>query len=406
METHPVPQNVTSFEFHLIGDMTIKQFAYLAIGLTTAYLTYMFVFTTLPWIAVPVIVVSAGLGAAFAFIPIQDRPLDHWAGAFFRAVYHPTQRKWKISPTKKQAAVDEKILIQKRLELFISDMNKLMQPAPVVASIPAVPTTTAPVSAAPQPAVAAQAPTPTPAAAPIKRVQRPVLTENLFQKHQALQQAVPQINIPLVAPVTPASNYIPTDDKLQRTVELARQSQQIRTQIVQAEQQMEQLKQAAAHPNSQPGAYATQLQKVFDNLQTLIKNSQIISEQLEELQGHTAQPVAPTPTPTAPAKPKMKRMLPNLTSLPNVINGIVTDAEGNYLDTVVVVIHNQAGLPVRALKTNKLGQFTGSTPLPDGPYSISLEKDNLEFDVVKTELNGKVLPPMEISAKRGGAVTA
>ncbi|EKD47460.1 MAG: hypothetical protein ACD_66C00049G0001, partial [uncultured bacterium] len=28
MEQHPVPQNVTGFQFKLIGDITLKQFAY------------------------------------------------------------------------------------------------------------------------------------------------------------------------------------------------------------------------------------------------------------------------------------------------------------------------------------------------------------------------------------------
>ena len=38
MDQHPVPRNISSFEFHLIGDMTLKQFAYLAGGVFIAYL--------------------------------------------------------------------------------------------------------------------------------------------------------------------------------------------------------------------------------------------------------------------------------------------------------------------------------------------------------------------------------
>ena len=33
METHPVPQNISSYEFRLVGDMTLKQFLYLAGGI-------------------------------------------------------------------------------------------------------------------------------------------------------------------------------------------------------------------------------------------------------------------------------------------------------------------------------------------------------------------------------------
>ena len=65
-----------------------------------------------------------------------------------------------------------------------------------------------------------------------------------------------------------------------------------------------------------------------------------------------------------------------------------------------MVIYDKAGLPVRALKTNKLGQFSGSTPLPNGSYTIELEKDNLLFDVLQIDLEGKVLPAVAISAKK------
>lgn len=80
------------------------------------------------------------------------------------------------------------------------------------------------------------------------------------------------------------------------------------------------------------------------------------------------------------------------------------DAAGNYLDNVVVVIHNHDGLPVRALKTNKLGQFTGATPLPSGPYTVTLEKEHMEFDTFKITLNDLVLSPVEVYAKKEGVV--
>ena len=65
----------------------------------------------------------------------------------------------------------------------------------------------------------------------------------------------------------------------------------------------------------------------------------------------------------------------------------------------MAVIYDKEGLPVRALKTNKLGQFTGSTPLPNGVYTLELEKDNFTFDVLQIELTGQVLPPLLITAK-------
>ena len=42
------------------------------------------------------------------------------------------------------------------------------------------------------------------------------------------------------------------------------------------------------------------------------------------------------------------------------------------------------------------------TPLPNGTYTITLEKDSCVFDVYKIELGGEVMAPLGISAKKGG----
>ncbi len=95
MEAHPIPQNVTSFEFHLIGDMTLKQFGYLSTGIVLAYLIFIFFVTTIPFIAWPLIVLLSGFGTLFAFVPIQERPLDYWVVAFVRAILRPTKIQFK-----------------------------------------------------------------------------------------------------------------------------------------------------------------------------------------------------------------------------------------------------------------------------------------------------------------------
>ena len=38
MEQHPVPQNISGFQFRLIGDITLKQFGYLAGGIILGYI--------------------------------------------------------------------------------------------------------------------------------------------------------------------------------------------------------------------------------------------------------------------------------------------------------------------------------------------------------------------------------
>lgn len=99
MEQHPVPRNISSFEFHLVGDMTLRQFGYVAGGGILAFLIYKIA----PFPAIikyPLVGITALIGLAFAFLPIQERPLDRWLVAFIKSVYAPSQYLWKkTNPT-------------------------------------------------------------------------------------------------------------------------------------------------------------------------------------------------------------------------------------------------------------------------------------------------------------------
>ena len=119
---HPVPQNVTSFEFHLVGDMTLKQFAYLGAGLGVAYLTFVLLFTPAPYLAIPIIAFSSLFGAALAFLPILDRPFDHWLMVFFKSIYSPTKGMLKTA--------DGKPPTVNRLQLYLSAAQPENIPAP------------------------------------------------------------------------------------------------------------------------------------------------------------------------------------------------------------------------------------------------------------------------------------
>src|SRR3989344_4282439 len=92
-EQHPVPQQISSYQFRLVGDMTLKQFFQLAGGAIIALIIYSL---PLPGIVKwPLVAISAISGAAFAFLPLQDRPLEQWIAAFFRSIYSPTLFVWK-----------------------------------------------------------------------------------------------------------------------------------------------------------------------------------------------------------------------------------------------------------------------------------------------------------------------
>jgi hypothetical protein len=97
----------------------------------------------------------------------------------------------------------------------------------------------------------------------------------------------------------------------------------------------------------------------------------------------------------------IKAGLPRLTTFPNVVTGIIKDSENNLLPAVLVTVKDKDGMPLRALKTNRLGQFAASTPLANGVYFVEIEdpRGRFTFDRVQIALNGSIVPALEIVAK-------
>src|SRR5690606_18955636 len=110
------------YEFHLIGNMTVKQFVELGVGIGVGVFFY-----SLPipdFVRWPLVVVSVLIGAALAFMPFDGRPLDRMVIIFFRAIYSPTQYIWRKTPqvpsyfsftAKPSGKIDELALERQRL---------------------------------------------------------------------------------------------------------------------------------------------------------------------------------------------------------------------------------------------------------------------------------------------------
>ncbi|MDO8573187.1 MAG: PrgI family protein [Candidatus Daviesbacteria bacterium] len=337
MDAHPIPQNVTSFQFKLVGDMTLKQFLYLAIGVGFAYLLFVTVSSKYPLITWPIIIISTLLGVAFAFLPIGSRPLDYWLAAFLKAVYSPTKRVWK----KNGKNYKEDPLFESRLVMYLAG-----------------------------------------------------------QQTQVTGDSLQATAVPQSQPIAP----LPTREELGKTVDLARQAQQLQMKIIQTERTLSQIKTEAEKPNPIPIDYSQQANATLADLQSLVKQVSDVKTQIQKVREPIKEHASAATSIThervkviVPTKPRQTTVA--LTTFPNVINGIVKDTTGNYLEGTVAVIYDKEGLPVRALKSNKLGQFTGSTPLPNGTYTLELEKDNFSFDVLQIDLNGGVMSPLLIAAK-------
>jgi hypothetical protein len=112
-EQHPVPRQISGYEFRLIGDMTLKQFGELAAGEIMALICWSLPIT--PLLKYPLVGFFAFLGIALAFIPVHEQPMDRWIMNFIKATYSPTQFIWKKSEV--QLDILERATVQKLPEM-------------------------------------------------------------------------------------------------------------------------------------------------------------------------------------------------------------------------------------------------------------------------------------------------
>lgn len=333
MDQHPVPQNISSYEFRLVGDMTLKQFFQLAGG---AGIGFLFFKMPLPFfLKWPLVFISVLTGILLAFVPVGGRPFSQWLIAFVKAVYSPTEFSWHFTPalamtnsdlpvtqTKSQSALD-------KLEDQI--LGRVSQFFTQTKSSPAIPVIPSPLPSTPSVAIPD-----VPAAPPIPPAP-PTPTETTFIK---------SANIPhkplVVTEVVEAPTPTPPPP-------------------------------AATPPPPQPVYAAPE------------------PAQLSPTVSHAPSAVATSPAVTTNNMPMPER--------PNIITGLVTDSNSLPVEGAIIEISQaQTGIPVRALRANKLGQFQTATPLNRGDYVIAAEKDNLHFAHFSITVSDKIIPPIIIGA--------
>ncbi len=89
MEQHPIPRQITTFEFKLIGFMTLKQFLYIVIFAPLGFIVYMLF--PIPILNIVLAVCVGVIGVIFAFVPYNDRPFDVLLKNFWKRINSPTQ---------------------------------------------------------------------------------------------------------------------------------------------------------------------------------------------------------------------------------------------------------------------------------------------------------------------------
>lgn len=384
MDNHPIPQDITGFEFKLIGNMTLKQFAYVAAGVIIGVVFYASPLLFL--IKILFALASIGVGVTFAFIPFEGRPMDIMVKNFLKAVLNPTQYVYQKIDAK---ALDDSSLIsvsgikkqsfsnapQKQFKDFLDSLaggkNKLdkkervyfeaLQPTvaqtPIANAVPITP----PVLPTPQP-VAAPAPEEKPAMQSESNTELQKTAALLEKELQEAKTREAEEN------KTNPEEYLKAHQKvleLQNNLnELAFQKQELESRLISLQKKMEMQGKDIYSPSvAQP---------------ELLKETKFVRSLPQDMQKIAGMPIA--------------------SEFPNVITGIIKDPRGNPLSNILVEVKDTQGNAVRAFKTSALGQFASATPLANGEYSIEFEdpRGQNKFDTVAFKATGEVILPIEI----------
>lgn len=445
MEQHPVPQNVTTFQFRLIGDMTIKQFGYLAAGAIVAYLCYKL---PLPfYLNWPLVILSALTGVGLAFVPVEDRPMDVWVLSFFKNIYQPTMFVWEKTgppaPEEKPKPLSTQASAVPRPEgsTWVTTLQKRVSRPTGESAMHDQPEKEKNRSSWWGVLFASPASSLTPATRPVKHADRAAIPSQAPVRHgdpfawlRALFSGLATSGAPRMA--QPPTSYVPvelfsatplvlvTGKKIDIGSPLPQPNHpqkpaeekpvpQIQTEkTVELETKITKMQEELKVKETSEARILELQKQLTDALSQSGRLENEIVKMRQQAAAKVFSPVVYPPTvvrsvvqaPTVrvvSAESAANIGLPKLTTFPNIVTGIVKDNTNNLLPGVLVTVRDKDDVPLRALKTNKLGQFAASTPLPNDIYVIEVEdpRKRYVFDRAQITLQGIVLPAIEIIAK-------
>lgn len=133
---------------------------------------------------------------------------------------------------------------------------------------------------------------------------------------------------------------------------------------------------------------------------TTAQNVTLKPEQRQILDSRISISGETTPNVPLPQASLSRAQMVPLTNIPNVLSGLVMTHEGAPIEKIILVVKDSHGIPVRALKTNKLGQFLSATPLASGVYTVEVDSQDYPFKPFTINLTGQVLSPLEIRPEK------
>ncbi len=514
-KTHAIPQNIMSVEFKLIGDLSLKQFVFIAIPLVLGFLMYIVHVNNY----ITLIFTAFLLLIAFFidFVPIDDRPLDDLIINFLVAIKNPTQRVWRKNPEFPEILRIPKVLtpqekkdpeistflyqspmssnlgnsantntsnfLDQREKTLIENIDKLNnsmntpsqgnntmvspslnnpaqgQNSPVnnesnqnMGNINPAQGQNPPVNNVPNPNIGninpAQGQNP-----PVNNVSSDLLHQedplNFYKQpiNTASVSKNSDISLDTKSPITSNVTGSLNSDSGNESMGINLNNESIPSSYDTLDHVNNSVN---TNPNPIPTSSPqnstviasgdnTQKEEDINLLLDRIKKLEIENKKLqneptlntgnnininavEDAKPETVIPNSNTPSsgvnsttdggnsisqPTSNnissqnklSKEDILKYLPDFVKNPNIVSGVIMKKTGDILPDAVIIIKDSSQKPVRAIKTNQLGQFFVRTPLQSGEYNLEIAYQGLIFDPISIELNDSVKEPMLIYSK-------
>ncbi len=391
MKEHPIPQDITNYRFHIVGSMTLKQFGEAAAGVIAGLLIYQTnLISIIKW---PLIIIFAAGGFAAAFLPIEERPLSHWISTFISILYKPTQFFWKRSynipapflfkadhvDVSSLQEIDLSPVRRQRIKEFISSTSPLegvsdfsTEERMRMSSILDIFQTQVVREVKIETSVESQ--------------DKPNLTVRVRSMRQASIEEVQGTDDRFSANSlggTEIDTYLLDPSLTQQHLTTNKKDAYLDTQEV---------AQSIQIPEIQP----VEVSKPALNEEVAALVQQQTTEGNERAFVGQIAPQTRSVSATDTVHFNAELPFPSKPNTPNKLVGMILTPKNELIPGAIVEIKTQQGTVSRAVKSNALGQFFITTPLENGEYVVSVEKDGYKFNQMSISLAGKIVEPLEV----------
>ncbi|MCL5003903.1 MAG: carboxypeptidase regulatory-like domain-containing protein [Patescibacteria group bacterium] len=190
-----------------------------------------------------------------------------------------------------------------------------------------------------------------------------------------------------------------------RASEMSAQNTRLSNEIRQAQAELSKLKEVTTNTQSDRENLIKQIRDNEHRVEELAREKTQATDSLINLQKEMRelrlkQRFTPPPPPAggpapSPAAKSIGRLPPFVKDRANVISGYVRAKNGDLIKNAVIIVKDADGSPVRALKTNALGQFAITTVVPNGHYTVEASAPGETFAIMNVDAFGEVLEPLD-----------